>query len=361
MNFGLFCLNTQRTLGATPSEVYSATAEQVRLADETGFDIAWFAEHHFSSYCLCPSPLTMCAYIAPQTKRIQIGPAVIVAPLYEPVRLLEDIGLVDQLSGGRLVLGLGSGYQEYEFTKFGVDLKEARSRLHDVLDFIEAYTAGDPVKFDGSSIQFPETHFSVRPKQKRLPVYLAGLAGDPETQRRAAERGYIPFFTTGWMNVAEMQDIRKKCEASWIAGGGNPQKMNFALQRYIHITEDKKAALIAADGARYVRRIGMAMRHKYAKVEGAFIHETPAEGEPPLEKIVDRMLIGSAEDIAERICNEIETLGMTHMSCFMAIPGLSQKEIMSSIEYFGTKVIPLIKKKLGNTETECVKSIVQPV
>jgi alkanesulfonate monooxygenase SsuD/methylene tetrahydromethanopterin reductase-like flavin-dependent oxidoreductase (luciferase family) len=77
--------------------------EHVKLAEQIGFRNAWFAEHHFSNYCLCPSPLTMCAYMAPQTKNTA-WPAVVVAPLYEPVRLLEDICMVDQLSGGRWFL-----------------------------------------------------------------------------------------------------------------------------------------------------------------------------------------------------------------------------------------------------------------
>ena len=99
MHFGLFNLMTQRERSQTASEIIANTTEHVKMAEQIGFEIAWFAEHHFSNYCLCPSPLTMCAFTAPQTKKIRLGPAVVVAPLYEPVRLLEDICLVDQLSG----------------------------------------------------------------------------------------------------------------------------------------------------------------------------------------------------------------------------------------------------------------------
>ncbi|MGH6679141.1 MAG: LLM class flavin-dependent oxidoreductase, partial [Bradyrhizobium sp.] len=111
MHFGLFCLNTQRDPHKKPREIYRETLEHVRLAEQAGFEIAWFAEHHFSNYCLCPSPLTMTTYAAGQTTRIKLGPAVIVVPLYEPIRMLEDIGVADQMSDGRLVLGFGTGYQ----------------------------------------------------------------------------------------------------------------------------------------------------------------------------------------------------------------------------------------------------------
>src|SRR5687767_13975758 len=112
MHFGLFCLMTQRQKGTRPAESYRETAEQVRTAEKGAFAMAWFAEHHSSNYCRCPSPMTMTTYMAGKTSTIKLGPAVIVAPLYEPMRLMEDIGVADQLSGGRVVLGFGTGYQE---------------------------------------------------------------------------------------------------------------------------------------------------------------------------------------------------------------------------------------------------------
>ena len=112
MQLGIFSLMQQRERDKTPRQIYTESVEQVQFAEALGFDVAWFAEHHFSNYCVVPSPVTMCTYMAGKTKRIKIGPAVIVAPLYEPVRLLEDLAVCDQLSDGRLVLGFGSGYPE---------------------------------------------------------------------------------------------------------------------------------------------------------------------------------------------------------------------------------------------------------
>src|SRR6185312_4129632 len=86
MHFGLFCLNPQRDAARSPRDIYRETTDQVRLAEQIGFDIAWFAEHHFSNYCLCPSPVTMATYMAGLTERIRLGTAVIVAPLYQPLR-----------------------------------------------------------------------------------------------------------------------------------------------------------------------------------------------------------------------------------------------------------------------------------
>jgi alkanesulfonate monooxygenase SsuD/methylene tetrahydromethanopterin reductase-like flavin-dependent oxidoreductase (luciferase family) len=342
MDFGLFCLNTQRDKAKAPREVYAETLDQVKLVDDLGFGIAWFAEHHFSNYCLCPSPMTMTTYMAGQTKQIKLGPAVIVAPLYERIRLLEDIGVADQLSEGRLVLGFGTGYQEYEFHKFGVDLSTARAHLFETLDLLETYLTNEPVSFEGPYTRLPETYFSVKTVQKRPPIYVAGMGGDVELHRRSVQRGYTPFFTTGWNSLEAIKKIRADVAKTYTEAGGDADAMPFATQRYVFITTDKREAQQAADGARYIRRIASAMRGKYGELEGAFLKETPATEEPPLDEIEKRLLIGDAETVAERLAEEIDVLKLTHMSCFMAIPGLDQKAILRSIESFGKNVMPLV-------------------
>lgn len=348
MHFGLFCLMTQRQKGKRPGDIYRETVEHVQLAEKIGLEIAWFAEHHFSNYCLCPSPLTMTSFMAGQTSTIKLGPAVIVAPLYEPIRMAEDIGVADQLSNGRLVLGFGTGYQEYEFHKFGRDLKQARGALFEVLDFIDAYCSQESVAFKSERIDFPETHFSVRTVQRRPEVYLAGMAGDVEAQRRAVKRGYTPFFTTGWNAVDVVEKTRRSVETTYAAAGGDAAKMPFAIQRYVHVTDNHDDALKAADGARYVRRIAMAMRNKYGELEGAFLKEMPAADEPSLDEIVQRLPIGDPDTVAERLARDIEAVNPSHISLFMAIPGLSQAQILESMRRFGTEVIPRLQQRFGD-------------
>jgi alkanesulfonate monooxygenase SsuD/methylene tetrahydromethanopterin reductase-like flavin-dependent oxidoreductase (luciferase family) len=347
MHFGLFNLMTQRDKAKAPREIYAEMADQVRLAEEIGFEIAWFAEHHFSNYCLCPSPLTMSTYMAARTRRIKLGPAVIVVPLYEPVRMLEDIGLLDQLSDGRAVLGFGTGYQEYEFHKFGVDLKKGREIFLEVMDFVDAYLKGDPVAFDGQRIKLPETYFSVRTLQKRPAIYVAGLTTDMETQRRAVERGYVPFVTTGWNTVAAIKQVKDKLCETFVAAGGQADSMPFAIQRYIFVSHDRSDVLKAADGARYVRRIAQAMRNKYGELDGAYLKETPAADEPPLEEIAERTLMGDPETVAEKLVADLTALEPHHVSCFMAIPGVEPRKTLKSMELFGKDVLPLVEKKLG--------------
>ena len=98
MDFGIFNLMGSREADKPTAQLFGEVAEQTRLADELGYTIAWFAEHHFSNYCLCASPLMMVAHCASITKKIRLGTAVVVLPLYNPARLAAEIATADALS-----------------------------------------------------------------------------------------------------------------------------------------------------------------------------------------------------------------------------------------------------------------------
>src|SRR3954452_5200092 len=137
MEFGIFNLMGAREAEKSAAQVFGEVAEQTRVADELGYTTAWFAEHHFSNYCLCASPLMMVAHCAAITKKIKLATAVVVLPLYNPARLAAEVATADALSNGRLMLGVGAGYQPYEFERFGVDIKanlEMTEEFCDILD-----------------------------------------------------------------------------------------------------------------------------------------------------------------------------------------------------------------------------------
>jgi alkanesulfonate monooxygenase SsuD/methylene tetrahydromethanopterin reductase-like flavin-dependent oxidoreductase (luciferase family) len=174
MHLGMFSLFTQRDRAVSARQLYDEMVEQVKLAEAIGFDIAWSDEHHFSNYCVCPSPLAMALALAPQTTRIRLGIAVIVAPLYHPLRMLEEIGMQDVVSGGRSVVGLGTGYQQYEFHRFGISLETARTTFLETLDVLEQYLSDGPVRYEGQTIRIPETYFVVHPTMRNNVARLDG-------------------------------------------------------------------------------------------------------------------------------------------------------------------------------------------
>src|SRR3954447_9388906 len=188
MEFGIFNLMGSRDPAKPSAQTFAEVAEQTRLADELGYAIAWFAEHHFSNYCLCASPLMMVAHCASITKNIRLGPAVVVLPLYNPARLAAEIATADALSNGRLMLGIGAGYQPYEFERFGVDLKQNLEMTEEFAEILDLALNQDFFSYQGKHYQLPETHIPARTVQNPLPIYVAG-----HTQamfRAAARRGY---------------------------------------------------------------------------------------------------------------------------------------------------------------------------
>ena len=101
--------------------------EQIQYAEELGFDFVLVAEHHFSNYGMSPAPLLQALAIAERTKRIRVGTAVLVLPVWQPLRLAEEIAVLDNLTEGRFFCGIGRGYQPHEFARFGVTVEESRA------------------------------------------------------------------------------------------------------------------------------------------------------------------------------------------------------------------------------------------
>src|SRR3989442_15312729 len=137
MDFGIFNLMGARRADKPTAQVFGEVAEQTRHADALGYTIAWFAEHHFSNYCLCASPLMMVAHCASITRRIRLGTAVVVLPPYNPARLPAEIATADALSNGRLTLGIGAGYQPYEFERFGADIAQNLEMTEEFCDILD--------------------------------------------------------------------------------------------------------------------------------------------------------------------------------------------------------------------------------
>lgn len=356
MHLGLFSLMPYRDRNQPLASVFTQTADQVNLAEDIGFDIAWFAEHHFSNYSLCPSPIGMATYMAARTRRIRLGTGVIVVPLYHPLRVLEDLCLLDLVSDGRAVIGLGSGYQQYEFHKFGVDLAAGRDTFLEVLDVFEQFFANGYVEYEGKKLSIPRTDFSLRFKQKRPDIYVAGLGNDPETQSRITKGGYVPIFTAGWNELEGLKAVRDKVAASYVASGGRDESMPFAMQQYVYVTNDRQEAIEAAEAARYIRRVASSMRANSARLDGVFLQDDPTPGEPSLEELVDKLIIGDPETVAAKLNAQFDALKPSHWSLFMALPGISHAKTMRSMELFGSKVMPLISHHLSGEQPKLSKS-----
>ncbi|MDH3692903.1 MAG: LLM class flavin-dependent oxidoreductase, partial [Gammaproteobacteria bacterium] len=339
MKFGLFNLMTVPDRTCSLKQIIDETVTQVRMAEQLDFDVAWFAEHHFSNYSMCPSPLMMASYCAPQTDRIRLGAAVLVLPLYHPIRMIEEIALLDIQSNGRAVIGLGSGYQEYEFSGFGLDIEDKLTLAHEIWDIMEMGLTQGEIAYEGKHFKLPKRSLTVRCIQQPMPdVFVAGV--NPGLVERVARSGYTPFVSTGFRGVDKLMDLRSQVEKSFGKVAATHDRIPLAIQRYVYITDSREDALDAAECARFVGRTVANMVAGTPQLDGAFLKPLPFDGEPSLEEIVENLNIGDPETVAEKIINEVRIARPTHYSCFFRFGPMDGKRALRSIERFGSEVLP---------------------
>jgi len=350
MDFGIFNLMNRRHPSQSVRQTVIDTVEQVQAAETAGFGIAWFTEHHFSNYSLSPSPLMMIGHVAPQTLRIKLGSAVVLPALYQPARLLGEIAFADCLSGGRLVLGLGAGYQAYELARFGVDLAEASEITNEWIDFLSKGMGQENFEYHGKYIDLPQTWFTAPPEQQPRPeIWIAG--NSPGSQQRAL-RGNHPLFVSGFgRDTATLAEIRAEAEETWTAAGKPADELQFGTLRYCFVTDDKAKALAFAENARYQIRLSRYLRRGQTSLEAAWLPEEPFEDEMSPEDILAWNPIGDAETVAEKLVEEIEQVRPVHTAMYMTMGDTPHDDALRSIEAFGHKVVPLIEKAVGPLST----------
>jgi alkanesulfonate monooxygenase SsuD/methylene tetrahydromethanopterin reductase-like flavin-dependent oxidoreductase (luciferase family) len=345
MEFGIFNLMGAREKEKSAEQVFSEVAEQTKLADELGYATAWFAEHHFSNYCLCASPLMMVAHCAAVTKKIRLGTAVLVLPLYNPARLAAEIATADAMSNGRLSLGIGAGYQPYEFERFGVDLKQNLEMTEEFAEILDLALNQDFFTYNGKHYQLPETHIPARAVQQPVPIYVAG-----HTQamfRAAARHGYRVLSSGRVGGVKLLAEQYADIEAAFAAEKMPLANAHITVNRFCHITNSKEEGLRFAENARYQSRLASSLRRREEVMEGTLLVDRPFPDEPPLETIRDNLLIGDVETVAEKLVGEIRATHPVHVCFSFKVGNTPHAAAMRSMELMIGEVKPRVERALG--------------
>ena len=345
VSFGLFCLMGYRDRGSPVSDVLGNAVQMVQWAEEAGFEAAWFAEHHFSNYCVCPSPLLMVNHCAGLTKRIKLGPAVIVVPLYHPVRLLAEIGMTQALCGDRLLLGLGSGYQPYEFERFDADLGRSKAELEEFLALMDRAYANETFTFDGDFTSLPETCISTRPPGGVPPIWVAG--DSESTHRLAARRGFVPIITGRWFGADYLAEQRQRIDASYAAEGMGGADHELGILRFVCVTESDEETRDYLINARQQMRFAAALRNRQEAMEGGMLVERPFAGEPPLDEMAANLPVGDAATVAERLAADIRASGASHMMLNIQAAGSTMAQAERTIRAFAGEIRPAIERALA--------------
>lgn len=228
--FGMrFDLRNPSFAGTTTAERYAAMLDMVQWADERGFYNVTISEHHGSPDGYMPSPLPVAAAIAARTTNIRINIAALVVPFYDPLRLAEDIAVVDQLSNGRLDVVLAYGYLESEFAMFGKSLGDRVRTMASTVETLRKAWTGQPFHHDGREVVVTPT-----PHQAGGPPLTLGGSSE-RTARRAAHLGdgYLPSSPDLYEHYRdEMRKLGKPDPGPWPGGGDTS---------FIHVATDADA------------------------------------------------------------------------------------------------------------------------
>ena len=341
MDIGTFLLMQSPAMRSS-QDIYARGVEQAQAAEALGFRNTWLGEHHFSSYGYLSRPAQLATYIAAKTKTLRVGTAVIVVPLHHPLLVAEEIATLDQLSGGRVDIGFGRGYQNYEFERFGLDLEQAKNRWDESLDIILNALKGQAFSYEGKHYKVPDTMVFPQPLQTpHPPIWI--VAQSPYALEAAVRRGFN-VLTGGFGVTVEHLAAFGKMFEEVCAKVQPPLKPRVGVQRAIYVAKSDADARDAAEHARWNMRVTLSLRNHYEQVENGKAMPIVAQNEPDIEDLINRyLIIGSPETCIHQIKTLQSVMGISHFNCSFWFGDMDQKRVLRSMERFAKEVMPAIR------------------
>lgn len=340
MDIGTFLLMQSPSMRSS-QEIYARGVEQAQAAEALGYRNVWLGEHHFSTYGYLSRPAQLATYIAAKTTTLRVGTAVIVVPLHHPLLVAEEIATLDLLSGGRLDVGFGRGYQNYEFERFGLELDAARHRWDESLDIILNAFKGTPFSYDGKHYKLPET--SVFPQPLQTPHPPIWIVAQSAYALEAAVRRGFDVLTGGFGVTVDHLGTFGKMFEDVVAKVNLPRKPRVGVQRAVYVAESDADALDAAEHARWNMRVTLSLRNHYEQVENGKAIPVMPKSEPDIDDLIERYIIVGSPDTCIRQIKRLQSvMGISHFNCSFWFGDMEQKRVLRSMERFAREVMPAL-------------------
>lgn len=312
--------------GRSDRQLYAEILEQVQWLDGLGADLVWFTEHHFIEDGYLPSWVPVAGAMAAVTSHVRFGTDICLMPFNHPVRLAEDLAVLDNLSGGRVELGLGMGYALHEFRGFGLPLARRVSLMDEGIEILQRCFTGEKFSYQGKRYQLEDV--VITPgfvQQGGPPLWVAAMS---EAGAARAARYNTHFLPQGlkhrafdpWVNALE-------------GSGRDPGDHRVGIIRSILVTDDRddEWPLIRA-----AERYRMALYKRFFEESGEGFGE---RGEP----IPQTWVIGNADECVAELQGFIERFGITDIVTMAVPPGLRADQMSGSLEKLFRDVVPRLK------------------
>ncbi|GAA3752358.1 alkanesulfonate monooxygenase SsuD/methylene tetrahydromethanopterin reductase-like flavin-dependent oxidoreductase (luciferase family) [Spinactinospora alkalitolerans] len=334
MKIGAFLLAAQFP-GRDHTSVLESTLAAAVAAESAGFDDVWLAEHHFMSYGVCPSAVTMAGFVLGRTRRIGVGTAVSVLSTQHPVALAEQANLLDQLSGGRFRLGVGRGGPWVDLEVFGTGLERYERDFPEALEVLLGALRGGRIRADGTTFGFREVEVVPGPRTRPHPPVVVAASSAP-TLELAARLG-LPLLL-GMDRVPAEQAARI---AEYAELAGDRAARGHVVTGLAHVADSRERAREAVLGAMpewlgpglagYVTVDGRPRRRKDPEEYARFLCDTHA--------------VGSPEDCAERLVAHARATGAAEIILMVEAAG-DPGAVLDNIARLGAEVLPRVRAAL---------------
>jgi alkanesulfonate monooxygenase SsuD/methylene tetrahydromethanopterin reductase-like flavin-dependent oxidoreductase (luciferase family) len=328
MRYSIFSVNDHHPhLPRTVPQLYEQVMNQCELAEQLGYDTFFCAEHHFHEYGVVPDPAVMLSALAQRTKRIRLGTAISILTFHDPRRIAETYSMLDMMSGGRLVFGVGSGYLAHEFVGYDSDPKEKRDRFNENLDIVKRLMAGETLAYKGQFSKTEKAVLNVLPHQGRVPpMYVAVLAREAAYHVGKQQNR---IFTVPYASCKNFEDIGSML-AEYRKGraeAGLPRDDDdhvFTLHTYVARTDEEARAECKAAYDLYVATRLYAKRHEYEDILANGI-----------------CLFGSVETVAAKVAR-LRGMGIRHVATMHNFGANDPENVKRSMALFANEVMPAV-------------------
>ncbi len=332
MKFGIF---DHMDRGAVPlGEQYEMRLKLIEAYERSGFHAYHLAEHHATPLGMAPSPSVFLAAVAQRTRRLRFGPLVYTLPLYHPLRLAEEICMLDHLSGGRLELGIGRGVSPHEFAYYGADPNVSRDAYFEAFAILIKALTSRTLTFAGKFHTFRDTPIELEPVQRPHPPLWYG-ASDPASVPWAAQNR-VNVVCNG--PVEMVRGVVERYRAEWLAAGNKAAELPLiAMTRHVVIADSDEHAMTIA-------------RRAYKRWYASFILLWDRHGTKPFraaypDNLDDAARMGFAvagapDKVRDVLAAQVGGAGVNYFLCRFAFGDLSLADTLRSVELFSTAVMP---------------------
>jgi alkanesulfonate monooxygenase SsuD/methylene tetrahydromethanopterin reductase-like flavin-dependent oxidoreductase (luciferase family) len=335
----------------TDFEVYRNEVRFAEMAEPLGFDSVWSVEHHFDGYTMCPDVLQFLTYMAGRTRHIKLGSMVVVLPWHDPIRVAEQVSVLDHLSGGRFILGVGRGFARHEFEGFGTDQVKGREAFSEYAQLlIGALETGtmEPCVSRGQPRRdvrpFPARSFRGR-------IYAASVSPDSVHLMAKLGVGLLIVPQKPWSMIqADFEAYHK----TWreVNGTQPPQPLS---QVFVMVDENKERA--AEKARRYIGAYyHSAIRHyemdsdRFGRQQGYEFYDRVSQhinkrgAEAAAQDYVNLQAWGTPEQVLERLYHIKNLVNLKAMMAALSFGGMPYDEVERNITCFAQHVLPEVKK-----------------